>query len=78
MGLFVPRFGLAKDWGGVERELKRRGPVEILVVQSVGHPVSRQVQEGFQERLMEEEELGFKFWTYNIKRKLGNIKNILQ
>lgn len=64
MGLFATGFGFAQGWGGAKqeegslgRELRRRGPVEILVVQSVDHPVSRQIKQGFQERLMEEKGL---------------------
>ncbi len=63
MGLFLQGFGLAKGSGlGDEQrkvELKRthKRPVEILVLQSMDHPVTRQVKEGFQERLAEEKGL---------------------
>ncbi len=63
MGLLFQGFGLAKGSGlGDEQrkvELKRthKRPVEVLVLQSMDHPVTRQVKEGFQERLAEEKGL---------------------
>lgn len=86
MGLFATGFGFAQGEGGalekkgsLERELRRRGPVEILVVQSVDHSVSRQVQEGFQERLAEEKGWGDEKGLHECLAKeegLGNEKSL--
>ncbi len=87
MGLFLPGVGFAKGFGGssvgdtqckVELKQTRRGPMDILIVQSLDHLVSRQIKQGFQERLAEEEGWGFRFVTYDVKGKFANTHVLAQ
>lgn len=59
---------------GIEHsELKEK---EIILVQSLDSRLSRQIRQGFQERLAEEEGCSCSFLTYEVKGKVDNIPAI--